>query len=74
MNPSTGDVYRTPEEIKAALARGERLVPVSELAHAHHTSHTRYVGGGHWKPSNREDIRMERLRARRELRKAAQKS
>lgn len=30
MNIETGKIYRTPEEIKAALDRGEPLVPVSD--------------------------------------------
>jgi|GEM_PF-4363669 len=38
MNPDTGQVYKTTQEIEQARMRGERLVPVSADAAAHHPS------------------------------------
>lgn len=57
MNVDTGKIYSDPESIRKALARGERLVPLSPEMQAAH------IG------KNRKQRRIERANERRAKRK-----
>mgnify|MGYP003596963306 CR=1 FL=1 len=61
MNTDTGALYRTPEEIAAAAARGERIVTIGEEA-------ARVVEAGH-EAMNRHERRRAAKLARQKLRK-----
>jgi hypothetical protein len=67
MNTETGKVYRTPEDINAAIARGERVEPVSDrvadlMAEARHI---RLENLRRERAARREGVLLRRSRARR---------
>ena len=56
MNPETGRIYRTPEEIKAARKRGEPLVDITPSFDRHNNEFREAMKG------NRASLRSKRNR------------